>query len=169
MARIAQLYQIETVCKEMEPDDRRRIRQERYRPIIDGIFTRLEDLGPSTVPSEPLRKAIDYALNQRYALMRYLEDGRLKPDNNTAENAIRPLALGRKNWLFAGSERGGRAAALFYSLVQSCKACDVNPWEYFNDVLRRIMGHPITRLRELLPDQWQPVPKDERGLIVPTR
>lgn len=65
---------------------------------------------------------------QWHALMRYLEDGRLKPDNNTAENAIRPLALGRKNWLFANSERGGRAAALFYSLVQSCKACGVNPW-----------------------------------------
>jgi hypothetical protein len=99
--------------------------------------------------------------------MRYLEDGRLKPDNNVAENAIRPLALGRKNWLFAGSERGGRAVALFYSLVQSCKACDVNPWEYFNDMLRRIMSHPINRLRELLPDQWQPMEKDEYGLILP--
>ena len=96
--------------------------------------------------------------------------------NNTAENAIRPLALGRKNWLpahraalggFAGSERGGKAAALYYSLIESCKACDVNPWEYFNDVLRRIMSHPINRLRELLPDKWVPVTKDSHGLIVP--
>jgi len=168
MARIAQLYQIETVCKEMEPDERRSIRQERSLPILDGIFMRLEELKPATLPSEPLRKAIEYALNQREALMRYLEDGRLKPDNNTAENAIRPLALGRKNWLFAGSERGGRAAALFYSLVQSCKACDVNPWNYFDDVLRRIMSHPMSRLRELLPDHWQPLPKDDRGLIIET-
>jgi len=169
MARIAQLYQIETACKEMEPDERRRIRQERSLPILDDIFMRLEELKPATLPSEPLRKAIEYALNQREALMRYLEDGWLKPDNNTAENAIRPLALGRKNWLFAGSERGGRAAALFYSLVQSCKACDVNPWNYFDDVLRRIMSHPMSRLRELLPDQWQPLPKDNRGLIVQPR
>ena len=169
MARIAQLYQIETVCKEMEPTDRCNIRQERSLPIIEGIFARLEELKPVSLPSEPLSKAIDYALNQRESLMRYLEDGRLKPDNNTAENAIRPLALGRKNWLFAGSERGGRAAALFYSLVQSCKACDVNPWQYFDDILKRIMSHPINKLRELLPDQWQPLPKDDRGLIIQPR
>ena len=73
---------------------------------------------------------MDYALNQRQALHRYLEDGRLKPDNNIAENAIRPLALGRKNWLFAASERGARATALFLGLIQSCKACRINPWEY---------------------------------------
>jgi hypothetical protein len=115
------------------------------------------------LPSEPFRKAIGYALNQRKALYRYLDDGRLKPDNNTSENAIRPLALGRKNWLFAGSERGARATALFLGLIQSCKACEVNPWEYFDDMLRRIMSHPVTRLRELLPDQWQPLPKDERA------
>jgi hypothetical protein len=166
MARIAQLYQVESAAKEMAPPDRCTLRQEQARPIIDGIFTRLEELKPAILPSEPLSKAVDYALNQQEALTRYLEDGRLKPDNNTAENAIRPLALGRKNWLFAGSERGGRAAALFYSLVQSCKACEVNPWEYFDDVLRRIMSHPIKRLRELLPDQWQSLPKDENGLII---
>jgi len=99
----------------MEPDDRRRIRQERSRPIIEGIFMRLEELKLTTVPSEPLRKAIDYALNQREALMRYLENGWLKPDNNTAENAIRPLALGRKNWLFAGAN--GAAGLRLCSIV----------------------------------------------------
>lgn len=166
MARIAQLYKVEDTCRQMSPEDRRRLRQERAKPIIDGIFERLEELKVATLPSEPLSKAIDYALNQRQALCRYLDDGRLKPDNNTSENAIRPLALGRKNWLFAGSERGARAAALFLGLVQSCKACQVNPWEYFNDVLRRIMSHPVKSLRELLPDRWQPLPKDERGLIV---
>jgi transposase len=166
MARIARLYRVESAAKEMAPQDRCTLRQEQARPSIDRIFTRLEQLKPAILPSEPLSKAADYALNQQEALTRYLEDGRLKPDNNTAENAIRPLALGRKNWLFTGSERGGRAAALFYSLVQSCKACEVNPWEYFDDVLRRIMSHPIKRLRELLPDQWQPLPKDEHGLII---
>ena len=169
MARIAQLYRVEAEVSEMTPEDRRRVREERSRPIIAGIFTRLEELKAATLPSEPLRKAIDYALNQREALCSYLDDGRLKPDNNTAENAIRPLALGRKNWLFAASERGARATALFLGLVQSCKACGVNPWEYFDDMLRRIMSHPVNRLRELLPDRWQPLPKDERGLIIQHR
>jgi transposase len=169
MARIAQLYRVEALVSEMTPEERRRVREERSRPIIDGIFAKLEELKAATLPSEPLRRAIDYALNQRQALYRYLDDGRLKPDNNTAENAIRPLALGRKNWLFAASERGARATALFLGLVQSCKACGVNPWEYFNDVLRRIMSHPVNRLRELLPDRWQPLPKDERGLIIQHR
>ena len=167
MAMIAQMYKLEAKCADMDPEERARKRQQYAKPIIEGIFKRIEELKPATIPKEPLRTAIDYAINQRDALCRYLEDGRLKPDNNIAENAIRPLALGRKNWLFAGSDRGARATALFLGLIQSCKACDVNPWEYFNDMLRRIMGHPINRLRELLPDQWQPALKDDRGLIIP--
>ena len=109
---------------------------------------------------------MDYALNQKQALYRYLEDGRLKPDNNIAENAIRPLALGRKNWLFAASERGAKATALFLGLIQSCKACQVNPWEYFDDLLRRLMSHPINHLRDLLPDRWKPLSKNQYGLII---
>jgi hypothetical protein len=163
MARIAQIYKIEAECSGMTEAERCNIRKQYSRPIIDAAFIRLEELKAVTLPSEPLRKAVDYALNQREALYRYLEDGRLKPDNNTAENAIRPLALGRKNWLFAGSDRGAKATALFLGLIQSCKACDLNPWEYFNDILRRIMNHPVSRLSELLPDQWKPVPKDDLG------
>ncbi len=168
MARIAQLYRVETLCKEMEPEERCRIRRERSRPVLDGLFEKIEALKLETIPKEPLRKAVDYALNQKEALYRYLENGWLKIDNNTSENAIRPLALGRKNWLFAGSERGARATALYLSLIQSCKACDVNPWEYFDDMLRRIMSHPVNRLRELLPDQWKPLPKDDNGMIIKT-
>ena len=166
MARIAQLYKVEKECLDMGVEDRCRFREDHSRPIIEGIFERLEELNPAILPSEPLSKAINYALNQREALCRYTEDGRLRPDNNIAENAIRPLALGRKNWLFAGSDRGARATALFLGLIESCKACDVNPWQYFNDMLRRIMSHPINRLRELLPDQWRPRPKDQHGLII---
>jgi hypothetical protein len=165
MARIGQLYKVEAECAELKPEPRHQIRQERSRPLIEHLFERIEELKAQTIPSEPLRKAVDYALNQRQALYRYLEDGRLKPDNNIAENAIRPLALGRKNWLFAASERGARATALFLGLIQSCKACRVNPWEYLDDLLRRIMNHPVSRLRELLPDQWKPLPKNEYGLI----
>jgi len=169
MARIAMLYQLENEWVAMSPRDRAQQRTECAVPVLDGIFQRLKELKGATLPSEPLRKAIDYALNQRKALYRYIEDGRLRPDNNIAENAIRPLALGRKNWLFAASERGARATALFLGLIQSCKACEVNPWEYLDDMLRRIMSHPVTRLRELLPDQWRPLPKDERGLIIDDR
>jgi hypothetical protein len=169
LARIARLYQVEAACRDMAAEERYTFRQEQSRPVIDGIFHRLEGMKAATLPSEPLRKALDYALNQRQALYRYLDDGRLKPDNNTAENAIRPLALGRKNWLFAASERGAWATALFLGLIQSCKACQVNPWEYFNDMLRRIMSQPVNRLRELLPDQWEPLPKNDNGLIIPSR
>ncbi|MDD5476296.1 MAG: transposase, partial [Syntrophales bacterium] len=170
LARIARLYhQVETPGAQMDPEERRRLRQEQAIPLLEGIFQKLEELRPQTIPSEPLRKAIDYALNQRKALCRYVQDGRLRPDNNLAENAIRPVALGRKNWIFVGSERGGRAAALYLSLVQSCKNCGINPWEYFDDMLRRIMSQPVSRLRELLPDQWKPAPRDERGLIIQER
>jgi transposase len=164
MARIARIYRVESECADMPASKRCEHRQEQARPILDGIFLRLEELKGVTLPSEPLRKAIDYAMNQKQALYRYLEDGRLRPDNNLAENAIRPLALGRKNWLFAASDRGARATALYLGLIQSCKACKVNPWEYFNDMLRRVMSHPVSRLRELLPDQWKPIPRHPNGL-----
>jgi transposase len=165
LARIARLYhEVETPCAGMIPEEKRRFRQAHATPLLDGIFEKLEELRPKTTPTEPLRKAIDYTSNQKKALYRYLEDGRLRPDNNLAENAMRPVALGRKNWLFVGSERGGRAAALFMGLVQSCKGRGINPWEYFDDMLRRIMSHPVNRLRELLPDQWKPLPGNERGL-----
>ena len=158
LARIARLYhEVETPGKNLKTEELYRLRQQKAKPILDNIFEVLEDLKGKTIPSEPIRKAIDYSLNQKVALYRYLENGHLKPDNNTAENAMRPVALGRKNWLFVGSERGGHAAALYMSLIQSCKNCDVNPWEYLNDMLRRIMSHPVSKLRELLPDQWQPL------------
>ena len=158
LARIARLYhEVETPCKKMSIEERRLFRQDHAKPILLAIFAQLEELRNQTIPSEPLRKAVDYALNQKTALCRYLEDGRLRPDNNLAENAMRPAALGRKNWLFVGSERGGRAAALYMSLIQSCKDCNINPWEYFDDMLRRIMSHPVNRLRDLLPDRWRPL------------
>ena len=156
LARIARLYhEVETPGKDLKPEEIYQLRQQKAKPILDNIFATLNDLQGKTIPSEPIRKAIDYSLNQKVALCRYLENGYLKPDNNTAENAMRPVALGRKHWLFVGSERGGHAAALYMSLIQSCKNLDINPWEYLNDMLRRIMSHPVNRLRELLPDQWK--------------
>jgi len=166
LALIRRLYTFERQFRERSPEDRQEQRQGTVRPIVTAIFERVEEMKAATLPAEPLRKALDYVRNQREALERFLEDGRLEADNNTAENAIRPLAVGRKNWLFAGSQRGGRAAALYFGLIQSCKACDVNPWAYFDDILRRILSHPVRQLRELLPDRWQPLERDEHGLIL---
>ena len=166
LALIRRMYAFERPFRGLPPQDRHERRQDTVRPIVAAVFARLEKMRERALPTEPLRKALEYACNQRDALERFLEDGRLEADNNTAENAIRPLAIGRKNWLFVGSERGGRAAALYLGLIQSCKACDVNPWAYFDDILRRIMSHPIHRLRELLPDQWRPLERDARGMIL---
>lgn len=166
IALIARMYEFERRFRDLSPEERHQQRQETVHRVVAAIFERIGQMRPTTLPAEPLRKAIDYVRNQRQALERFLDDGRLKADNNAAENAIRPLALGRKNWLFAGSERGGHAAALYLGLIQSCKACDVNPWTYFDDVLRRIMAHPTKRLRELLPDHWQPLPRDANGRLV---
>jgi len=166
LGMIARMYGFEKNFRSMPPDARCQARKNTVRPIIQAIFERITEMRQQSLPSEPLRTALDYALNQREALQRFLEDGRLEADNNTAENAIRPLAVGRKNWLFAGSERGGNAAALYLGLIQSCKACGVNPWKYFDDILRRIMSHPANRLRELLPDQWKPLPRNPQGQII---
>ncbi|NCD34775.1 MAG: transposase [Spartobacteria bacterium] len=106
-----------------------------------------------------LGKEIGYALNQEQALRTYLQDGRLNIDNNTAENAIRPLALGRKNWLFADNERGGKACSIALSLLQSAKACGLNEYEYLTDILRRYQSHCVLKLEELLPANWKPLSK----------
>ena len=166
LSLIQRMYGFEKEFRPLAPAERQAQRQESVRPIVAAVFERVEDMYPSTLPAEPLRKALNYVCNQRQALQRFLEDGRLEADNNTAENAIRPLALGRKNWMFVGSERGGGAAALYLGLIQSCKTCDVNPWTYFDDLFRRIMSHPVNRLRELLPDQWQPQARDAHGRIL---
>ena len=103
----------------------------------------------------PIGKACAYTLNHWAALMRYLDDGRLAIDNNLAERAIRPLVVGRNNWLFAGSRRGGAAAATLYSLIQSAKRHGIDPFAYLRDLLTRIPTHPNSRIDELFPDRWK--------------
>jgi len=156
VARIGGLYQIERNIRDSNPEERVRVRQEHSIPKLDELFDRVEELAPEAIPAEPLTKALNYLVNQKTALYTYTEDGRLEIDNNTAENAIRPLALGRKNYLFAGSQAGGNAAALYLSLVESCRQNGVDPWKYFRDVFSRIMAHRSSKLRELLPDRWKP-------------
>ena len=107
------------------------------------------------LPKGDLGAAIRYARNQWRALTRFLEDGILEADNNTAENALRPVVLGRKNYLFVGNDAGGRRAAILYSLIESCKRHGVNPVEYLTDVLTRISTHPATQVGELAPAHWK--------------
>jgi len=152
---IAELYKVEKEMRGREPEIRFCARQQHAQPLLGELFESFEKILEETTPAEPLTKAINYALNQRKALNRFTKDGRLEIDNNTAENAIRPLAIGRKNWLFVGSGKGGNSAALFLSLIESCRKNKINPWEYLTDIFRRIMSHKASRLRELLPDQWK--------------
>ncbi|MBN2232396.1 MAG: IS66 family transposase, partial [Deltaproteobacteria bacterium] len=115
---IRQSYVIEHEAEGLEPDERRRLRQTKARPILMEFGDWLRETYPQTPPQGLLGKAIHYTLQQWERLQVYLEDGRLRPDNNLAENAIRPFVVGRKNWLFAGSPDGARASALLYTLVE---------------------------------------------------
>jgi transposase len=137
------------------------LRQERSAPILVQFRQWLLGLqavnGGPVLPKSPMGEAITYAFNQWTALCVYLLDGELKVDNNTSENALRRIALGRKNWLFCGSDNGGRTAAILFSLIAACQRHDVEPFAYLRDVLTRIASHPHHRLAELLPDRWKPL------------
>ena len=111
--------------------------------------------GGDVLPKSPMGEAITYALNQWDALCVYVADGDLAIDNNAGENALRRIALGRKNWLFCGSDAGGQTAAILFSFIATCERHKVNPFEYLRDVLARIASQPMSRLGELLPDQWK--------------
>ncbi len=159
LERIRLLYKLEhSVESGPEHDEQRlRMRQEMAVPQLEAIRERLQGFAGKTPPKTPLGKAIAYALSNWLYLIRYVEDPRLPLDNNPAEQAIRPVALGRKNWLFLGSERGGRAAAVYMTLLATCKRAKVNPFDYFQDVLGRIMSHSTANLDELLPGNWSPL------------
>jgi transposase len=135
-------------------------RQERSRPLLNGFHAWLEAEAPKVLPKSPVRGAMDYTLNNWVALSRYPEDGWLDIDNNEGENAVRGIALGRKNWLFCGSDRGGRAAAIHFSLLASCKRHGHDPWVYLRDVLTRLPamlpGAGEEQLLALLPHRWKP-------------
>lgn len=156
LLRIRSLYKVEAAIRDEQAERRLEVRQVESVPLLDKLYERLGEIAAERVilPSSLLAKAMGYAINQRKALYRYTTDGRLEIDNNTAENAIRPHAVGRKNYLFVGSPRGGKACAMALTFLQSAKAVGANPYEYLHDVYDRIMGHPANRLHELLPAAW---------------
>jgi transposase len=151
LERIATLYAIESEIRGRPPGERRDVRQARARPLLDSFKEWLESSLAKLSRKSDTTAAVKYALSLWPALVRYVEDGRLEIDNNAAERALRGVALGRKNYLFAGSDAGGERAAAIYSLIGTAKLNGLDPETYLRDVLSRIAEHPINRIEELLP------------------
>ncbi len=154
---IRELYGVEKAAKERALTEAQRLelRQQQARPILARIEARLKELRLQALPKSPLGEAVTYALNQWTALQRYTEHGALEIDNNGAERAIKPIVIGRKNWLFIGSEAAARRTAVLLTLVNTCKAHQVNPFEYLRDVIERVNTHPMSRIEELTPRLWK--------------
>jgi len=157
LARIAAFYAIEGGVRGQPPDTRLRARQERTRPLIAALRAVLDDAMRQLSPKSEMAKAIVYGLKLWPALVRFLDDGRLEIDNNIAERALRCVAVGRRNWLFAGSQAGGERAAAILTVIETCKANDVEPQTYIADVIAKIAADwPASRWDELMPWNWQP-------------
>ena len=151
---IAQLYRVEKQAWDLAPEDRLRLRQLEARPVLDKLHQYLLEIQLEVLPKSPEGRAVRYALKNWTALTRYAEDGNLEIDNNRTEQTIRGVAVGRGNWMFFGSDVGGRTGAVLRSFVASCQRAKVDPFAWFMDVLSRIGPHPINRITELLPHNW---------------
>ena len=154
---IAKLYAVEKYCRreKLPPEKRYKVRNIDVPDYLDELKTVLEHPGKTLLPQNPVSKAIKYTLSNWKMLIRYLDDGRLEIDNNRIENAIRPIALGRKNWLFAGSHDGAQRLAILYTLFGTCKMNDINPYEYMKDVLDKIGDYPSNKIKDLTPIRWK--------------
>ena len=152
LKRIAALYDIEADIRGRSADERRAVRQEKSAPLVEALYTWVEERLTRLPNSGDLPEALRYGVKRREGLSRFLDDGRLEMDTNTVERAMRPIALNRKNALFAGSDEGGTAWGVLASLVETCKLNGVEPHAYFTDVLTKIVqGWPAARLDDLLP------------------
>ena len=151
LERIAELYEIEARIRGQAPEERARERQASAQPLLESLRTWLQQTLARVSKKSELAQAIGYVLGRWTALTRYCSDGRIEIDNNAAERALRAVALGRKNFLFAGSDAGGERAAAMYSLIGTAKLIGLDPEAYLRYVLERIADHPINRIEELLP------------------
>jgi transposase len=155
--RIDALFAIERAINGQRPEERLAARQSASRPLVDDLHAYLREQVAKLARGHDLAKAIQYMLKRWLAFTLFLEDGRVCMSNNAAERSLRGVALGRKSWLFCGSDRGGCRAAAMYSLIVTCKMNGVDPQAWLADVLSRIAGHPVHRLDELLPWNWRPL------------
>jgi transposase len=153
---IGQLYDIEREAKALDNDKRQELRQLRARPIADALFEWMRLQRIKITDDSATARALDYTLKRWQALTRYVDDGQLPIDNNWIENQIQPIAIGRSNWLFAGSLRAGKRAAAVMSLIQSAKMNGHDPYAYIKDVLTRLPTQKASQIEELLPHRWQP-------------
>lgn len=151
LRRIGELYAIESEVRGRAPDERKQVRQARARPVLDSMREWFESVRAKLSNKSAVTSAIAYALGRWPAMLRYCDDGLLEIDNNAAERALRAVVLGRKNYLFAGSDSGGERAAAIYSLIGTAKLNGIDPEAYLRDVLTRIADHPVNRIQELLP------------------
>jgi transposase len=151
------LFAIEREINGEPPHERRRVRQERSKPLVTTLEAWLREQRTKLSARNETAKAISYSLNRWAGLTRFLDDGRLCMTNNAAERALRGIAVGRHNWTFAGSDAGGRRAAAIYTLIESAKLNDIDPQAWLADVLTRLHDHPAKRIDELLPWNWKSV------------
>jgi transposase len=155
VARIDVLFAIEREINGLTPQERQHVRGERSRPLVVALESWLREQRAKLSAKNDTAKAIAYSLTRWAALTRFLDDGRLCMSNNAAEREIRPIAMGRKNWTFAGSDEGGRRAAAIYTLINTAKLNDVDPQAWLADILARLQDHPAKRIDELLPWNWK--------------
>ena len=153
MGKIAELYDIEREAREaeMSHEERKVLRELHSQPIINEISVWLMNNREKFLPKSPMGKAIYYALGRMHYIARIVQDGRLEIDNNLVENAIRPIAIGRKNYLFAGNHNAAQNAAIIYSLLGTAKMNGIDPQAWLTETLSKISDHPINRIAELLP------------------
>ena len=156
VTRIDALFAIEREINGLATPQRVGVRSERSRPLIIELESWLREQRARLSKNSDTGKAIDYSLKRWTALTRFLDDGRLCMSNNAAERELRAIAVGRRNWTFAGSDEGGRRAAALYTLIATAKLNDVDPQVWLADVLGRLQDHPAKRIQELLPWSWRP-------------
>jgi hypothetical protein len=156
LAYVGLLYDVEREARDhhLNADRRLALHQARSRPILDDIKNYHKAEKSKVLPKSPIEDAIDYTLKGWPALLWYCQDGDLEIDNSGAERSLRSIVIGRKNWLFYGSDVGGRTGAVLSTLIASCKRQLIDPFAYLRDLFARIAAHPQSRLDELLPDQW---------------
>ena len=168
VALIAKLYEIEREARELQPDARQQVRQQRSKPIVHALHTWLVAKRQALAKADVTARAIDYSLSNWPALIRFLDNGEVPIDNNAAENAVRPLAIGRKNWLFVGSQQAGERAGNVLSLIESAKLNRHDPWVYLKDVFERLPTLKNRDLAQLLPHNWRaPTPVTATPIAAP--